>query len=63
MNDMYTIKQVCELLGRSPSTVYFHCKKHEIGHRHGWTYILTQDDIETLRTLIKDGPGRPPKEK
>lgn len=56
---MPTTTEAARILSCSPETVLRACKRHQIGQRETCGWILTADDIERLRPLIRSGPGNP----
>ena len=56
----YTTREAAAALGLSRRTVQNWCSK--LGHRPiGRDYVLTEDELEAIRAVKRDAPGRPPK--
>lgn len=46
-------------IGCNRYTITRHCQRHGIGDRVGRSIVLTPDDVERLRGLVRPGPGNP----
>lgn len=55
---VYSTKQAAELLGVSPNRIRALCQQGRMGQKVGWSWIITETDIE--RNRIRR-PGKPPK--
>lgn len=58
---LYSINEAAALLGKSPNTVREVARLRNIGQKPARDRLLSQGDIELLRTIIRDHSGRPPK--
>jgi len=61
MNDkLYSTKEAAEMLNVEQQTVSKSCKKYSIGRKVGENYVLTLEEIETIRNT--DGRRKKNKE-
>jgi len=56
-NEVYTVKDVARITGKSPVTVRQLVRAHGLGRKMGRDWILSGEDLKSLRNL--PGPGRP----
>ena len=59
--DAQTTTQVAAVIGCSSSAIRKFCERHVIGQVIGGVRLLVPADVERLRGLVQDGPGRPRK--
>ncbi len=60
---LFTIPQVAAMLGRPAVSVRQVAQRNGLGRKLGRDRLLTAEDVETLRKLLHDRPGRPRKPK
>jgi len=59
MSELYNTRQVAKRMGIAERTVRKWCKIFNMTKFDG--YVLTEEDVEKIRSIAKNKPGRPPK--
>lgn len=61
INDIYTVSEVAEIMGISPSRIRQICIEHDIGTVLGKTRVFTKSELKRLQDVPRT-IGRPRKE-